>query len=136
MRKILITGGAGFVGRHFCRHFLEAGDEVHCVDSIVPLTGGIDVLRAWPLFEPRDFSNFHFYKEDCRDYFRRVLKQMPNDDGTWLTRVLAAFPDVRRAQRFLPSGPSPCPVGSGQMPDPINYTRIIYILPALIQRRR
>lgn len=72
MKKILITGGAGFVGRHFVKHFLEGGDEVHCVDSIVPLTGGIDPDAGWPLFDPRDFDNFHFRKEDCRDYFRRV----------------------------------------------------------------
>lgn len=72
MRKILITGGAGFVGRHFCDYFLRQGDEVHCVDSVVPLTGGIDVAKGWPLFEPREFKRFHFYKEDCRDYFRRV----------------------------------------------------------------
>lgn len=72
MRKILITGGAGFVGRHFVRRFLEAGDEVHCVDSIVPLTGGIDPESRWPLFEPRDYPSFVFYREDCREYFRRM----------------------------------------------------------------
>jgi len=72
MRKILITGGAGFVGRHFCKYFLRQGDQVHCVDSVVPLTGGIDPAAGWPLFEPRDFENFHFHQEDCRHYFRRV----------------------------------------------------------------
>lgn len=72
MRKILITGGAGFVGRHFCRHFIEQGDEVHCVDSIVPLTGGIDPASTWPLFDPRDHKTFNYYKEDCREYFARV----------------------------------------------------------------
>jgi GDP-L-fucose synthase len=72
MRKILITGGAGFVGRHFVRAFLELGDEVHCVDSVVPLSGGIHPEAGWPLFDPRDHGGFHFYHEDCRDYFRRV----------------------------------------------------------------
>ena len=72
MRKVLITGGAGFVGRHFTRHFLDAGDEVCCVDSIVPLTGGIDPNTGWPLFDPRDYKNFHFFKEDCRSFFERT----------------------------------------------------------------
>jgi nucleoside-diphosphate-sugar epimerase len=72
MKKILITGAAGFVGRHFTRHFLEAGDEVHAVDSIVPLTGGIDPEKGWPLFDPRGFKNFHFFREDCRHYFLKA----------------------------------------------------------------
>ena len=71
-RKVLITGGAGFVGRYFTRHFLEQGDEVHCVDKVVPLTGGIHPNDKWPLYNPTDFENFHFYQEDCRDYFKRV----------------------------------------------------------------
>jgi GDP-L-fucose synthase len=72
MRKILITGGAGFVGRHFVKYFLGCGDEVHAVDSIAPLTGGIDPTSGWPLFEPRDFKNFKFLRDDCRDFFRRA----------------------------------------------------------------
>ena len=71
MRKILITGGAGFVGRHFTRHFLDAGDEVHVVDCVAPLTGGVDPTVGWPLFDPRDYANFMFYPEDCRDFFNR-----------------------------------------------------------------
>jgi nucleoside-diphosphate-sugar epimerase len=71
MRKIMITGGAGFVGRHFTRHFLEAGDEVHVVDSIERYTGGIDPADGWPIFDPRDHKNFKFKKVDCRDYFKR-----------------------------------------------------------------
>lgn len=73
MKKVLITGGAGFVGRHFVRYFLEQGDEVHCVDNIVPLTGGIAPSAGWPLFEPRDFANFKFYGIDCREWFKEHL---------------------------------------------------------------
>jgi len=71
MQKILITGGAGFVGRHFCKRFLDRGDQVHCVDSVAELTGGIHPDAGWPLFDPRDYGNFHFYHEDCRRYFER-----------------------------------------------------------------
>lgn len=72
MGKVLVTGGAGFVGRHLVKRLLDAGDEVHCVDNIEPLTGGIDPGKIWPLFEPRDYPNFKFFKEDCRAYFKRV----------------------------------------------------------------
>jgi GDP-L-fucose synthase len=70
MRKILITGGAGFVGRRFCKRFLGAGDEVHCVDPVAADTGGRDPADGWPQFKPHDYANFHFYKEDCRNWFR------------------------------------------------------------------
>jgi GDP-L-fucose synthase len=73
MRKILITGAAGFVGRHIAKKFLDFGDEVHAVDSIEKYTGGIDPNNGWPLYNPLDYSNFHFYYEDCRNYFERIL---------------------------------------------------------------
>lgn len=33
MKKILITGGAGFIGSHLCKRLLEEGNEVICVDN-------------------------------------------------------------------------------------------------------
>ena len=67
-KSILITGGAGFVGRHFVKRFLDAGYDVVCVDSVVPLTGGLDP-ENWPFFNPMDYKNFKFYKQDCRHFF-------------------------------------------------------------------
>lgn len=70
MRKILVTGGAGFVGRHLIHRLLKAGDEVHCIDNTAPLTGGIHPKDGWPFFKPFDFKNFHFYNLDCREFFK------------------------------------------------------------------
>jgi len=72
MKKILITGGAGFVGRRFAKYFLDKGDKVIVIDKIAPLTGGIDPKNGWPLYNPYDYKNFTFYKEDCRSWFDRV----------------------------------------------------------------
>ncbi len=86
MKKILITGGAGFVGRRFVKRFLDSGDEVHCVDPIVPMTGGIDPKQGWPLYHPLDYQNLRFYKQDCRDFFNQT-----QDDDFDLCLHLAAI---------------------------------------------
>lgn len=69
MKKVLVTGGCGFVGRHVIARLLKAGNEVHCVDPVVPLSGGINP-NQWPLLSPLDFDHFHFYNQDCRDWFK------------------------------------------------------------------
>jgi UDP-glucuronate decarboxylase len=33
MKKILVTGGAGFLGSHLCERLIERGDDVLCVDN-------------------------------------------------------------------------------------------------------
>jgi len=32
-RRVLVTGGAGFIGSHLCDRLLERGDEVLCIDN-------------------------------------------------------------------------------------------------------
>jgi len=52
MNKILVTGGAGFLGSHLCERLLNDGHDVLCLDNfftgsktnIIPFTGN-------PLFE-------------------------------------------------------------------------------------
>ena len=34
MKKILVSGGAGFLGSHLCERLLEAGNDVLCVDNL------------------------------------------------------------------------------------------------------
>lgn len=85
MKKVLITGGAGFVGRHFTHRMLQLGYEVHCVDIVAPDTGGIHIDQGWPLFDPRGDKNFHFYHEDCRNFF----KQRQDDDFDYVFHLAA-----------------------------------------------
>jgi len=50
--RVLVTGGAGFIGSHLCEAYLERGDEVHVLDDLS--TGSIDNishLRWHPRFD-------------------------------------------------------------------------------------
>jgi UDP-glucuronate decarboxylase len=33
-KKVLVTGGAGFLGSHLCEQLLERGDHVICLDDL------------------------------------------------------------------------------------------------------
>src|SRR5215471_18760424 len=51
-RRVLITGGAGFIGSHLCGRLLERGDEVLCVDNFYTGTRrNVQHLLSNPLFE-------------------------------------------------------------------------------------
>jgi len=55
--RVLVTGGAGFVGRHLTRALLDRGAAVVCVDPIMALTGGLEP-KDWPFFDPRKSPGF------------------------------------------------------------------------------
>jgi len=51
-KRILVTGGAGFLGSHLCDRLLDAGHEVLCLDNMYTGTKrNIDHLHANPRFE-------------------------------------------------------------------------------------
>ncbi len=43
MSKIVVTGGAGFIGSHLCEELLKRGNEVICLDNLI--TGNIDNIK-------------------------------------------------------------------------------------------
>ena len=59
--RILITGGAGFIGSHLCERFLNDGHEVVVMDNL--LTGRIDNIAAH-LGNPK----FRFINYDVTEY--------------------------------------------------------------------
>jgi len=75
MKNILITGGCGFVGRSFVEYFLKKKNHVTVVDNIFQGTGAIDIKDKWPDFDPTDYNNFKFFREDCREWFIKNKKK-------------------------------------------------------------
>ena len=64
-RRVLITGGAGFLGSHLCERFLAEGWEVISMDNLI--TG--DIANIEHLFSD---PNFHFEHRDVTEYIHVV----------------------------------------------------------------
>lgn len=56
MKKVIVTGGAGFIGSHLCERLIQDGYEVVCIDNL--LTGSQENLSN--LRNNTRFSFFHY----------------------------------------------------------------------------
>lgn len=71
MKRILVTGGAGFLGSHLCERLLQAGSEVICADNLY--TGSKENIRHL-LSNP----NFEFIRHDVTQPFYMEVDQIYN----------------------------------------------------------
>ncbi len=68
--RILITGGAGFIGSHLCDKYTQEGHTVFCLDNFA--SGSLTNVRNL-----LDYRNFKLIKGDIRDY--ELLKDVMRD---------------------------------------------------------
>jgi UDP-glucuronate decarboxylase len=71
MAKILVTGGAGFIGSHLCKELLHRGDEVICLDNM--FTGSKRNIER--LFR---YRNFEFIRHDVTEPILLEVDQIYN----------------------------------------------------------
>lgn len=58
--RVVVAGGAGFIGSHLCDRLLQRGDSVICIDMLQ--TGAMDNIRAL-----LNHPNFVFQRHDVRE---------------------------------------------------------------------
>ena len=82
--KVLVTGGAGFIGSHLVDHLMEDGHEVRVLDDLS--AGSLENLKGWINHE-----RFEFMQGDLRrrDVCEKAVK------GVDAVFHLAANPEVR-----------------------------------------
>lgn len=61
MKTVVVTGGAGFIGRHLCKFLLEKGFKVVCIDNMI--TGSERNIEEF-----RNNANFEFINHDVAEY--------------------------------------------------------------------
>jgi UDP-glucuronate decarboxylase len=69
--RILVTGGAGFLGSHLCERLLNDGHEVVCIDNL--FTG-----QKSNIAHLRENPNFEFVRHDIIDPFKFEVDQIFN----------------------------------------------------------
>ena len=69
--RILVTGGAGFLGSHLCERLLDAGHEVICLDNY--FTG-----RKRNVYHLMDNPRFELMRHDVIDPFKVEVDQIYN----------------------------------------------------------
>ncbi len=91
MKKILVTGAAGFIGFHLCRRLIEEGYTVYGLDNLTPY---YDVnLKKDRLRQLEQHDRFSFYQIDISD--RPSLVWLFNDHSIDTVVNLAAQAGVR-----------------------------------------
>jgi len=71
MKKILITGGAGFVGSHLCERLLKEGNEVICLDNY--FTG-----NKKNIIKLLDNPNFEMVRHDITEPYYAEVDEIYN----------------------------------------------------------
>ena len=96
--KILVTGGAGFIGSHVCDRLVERGDEVHALDNLS--LGRKDHIahhlsQAGKPVPPVERPTFRFFEADLLDF--EALRATFSDGRYDAVFHMAANSDVQRS---------------------------------------
>jgi UDP-glucuronate decarboxylase len=71
MKKILITGGAGFLGSHLCKKLLDSNYHITCLDNL--LTGSVSNIKSF-----NGNQNFNFINHDITNEFKGEFDEIYN----------------------------------------------------------
>lgn len=97
MKKILVTGGAGFIGSHLCERLLNEGNKVICLDNFFTSSKeNMLPMLGHPNFELVERDITYFYVKDVDEIYNLACPASPihyqfDPVKTMTTSVLGAI---------------------------------------------
>ena len=98
MARVVVTGGAGYIGSHTCVELLQAGHEVVVVDNLS--NAKPEALRRVEELAGRSLAVFHRADVQDRDAMRDVFHAAPVDAVIHFAALKAVGESVREPQRY------------------------------------
>jgi nucleoside-diphosphate-sugar epimerase len=135
-RRVLITGGAGFIGSRVARHFLQAGYAVHLYDSFVVYSVP-DPQREQPNFTFRlkdIFPSIHLIRGSTldKDFLRRTLNEIAPDVIVHMAAMPLAAIAIEHTEEAFQSILNSTQNLLEIMRDSKKKTRIVYISSSMV----
>ena len=91
MEKVLVTGGAGFIGLHLTEKLLNLGHSVICVDNF-------ELGRKEHVKKFEDNPKFKLYEEDAANI--EALDNIVGENNIDRIYHLAANSDIQKSARY------------------------------------
>lgn len=103
-KKILVTGGAGFIGSHLCEHLLADGYRVVSVDNFTdnydPGIKKENIANIRSFFNSDDFKNYEGDIRDSEDFLFLLELEKP-DAVIHLAALAGVRPSLEKPELYL-----------------------------------
>lgn len=107
MKRILVTGGAGFIGSHLCKRLLNEGNQVICLDNFFTgLRTNVETLLANPNFELAEHDIINKFDTEVNEIYNLACPASPphyqyNPVKTLKTSVLGIINMLELAKNIM-----------------------------------